>query len=131
MKGLPKGARLAPLAPALNPGDLVLYENDGSPILALILSLKRDRFVVLNDRNREVEMPAARLYRLPFSTPMPASQRERVETLTQLMTTARTASTTVALADVWSLVYEQSREYTITELAELSCDRDSLANHLE
>ncbi len=130
MKGLPKGARTAPLAPALNPGDLVLYENDGAPILALILALKRDRFQLLNDRAREVELPAARLYRIPFTTEMPNGQRERADKLIQLVQQARTDAQSVALADVWGLVFEQPREYTVTELAELAAPRDSLAAHL-
>jgi len=132
MKGLPKGARIAPLAPALNPGDLVLYENDGAPILALILSLKRDRFQLLNDRAREIELPAARLYRLPFTTAMPTSQRERADKLAELVRQAQSEAQHLELADVWALVVEQPREYSVAEISELTATalRDSLAAHL-
>ena len=60
---------VSPPSPTLNPGDIVTYENDGQPLVAVVIDRRKDKFLLLNQRGRETEMTPDRLYSLNARVP--------------------------------------------------------------
>jgi exoribonuclease II len=112
-------------------GALVLYENDGVPLLALICGFKKDKYLVFNERGREVELPAQRIIDLKSKGPGSAApQGEKLSYLSTTRTTAETKASEVDVPELWNFVHEEPREYSDEELASLFFGTVDLSAHL-
>lgn len=115
----------------LQAGALVVYENDGRPLVAAVLSFKNQKYQVLNQRGREVDLPALRLHALPGRLPPElATTDEKAAHLEQLAQKALEESAQVDLSEIWSFVVSDDREYETEELATLYFGKEAVAKHL-
>jgi exoribonuclease-2 len=123
-----------PSAPApsnLGAGSLCLYENDGRPFIGVCLSLKNQKFTVLNNRNREVELPGFRLHKLKGLIPAEVQGKESSALyLAKLFDAAEKASLTLNLEELWSTVVEAARDYSSDELGEVLWTSPTLENQI-
>lgn len=129
----PGSSRATPLSTTVvdsNIGALVHYEDDGSVILAVIISSKRDKFAVLNVRGRELELPRGRLYRLPPGTSVGgASTSARVEALKGIAEAIEREATSLDVKELWSFVHEDVHLYTVSELSKSYFGADIAEKH--
>ncbi len=131
MAMLPKGGVRQPLATTLSNGALVVYENDGTPILGIVLGWKKQRYQIWNDRGRELELDSVRLHELPGRAPEKcASGEARTEFLTSLKNEAEKASTDVAIEEIWSSILEEGKDVTTEEISNLYFGDNTLSHHL-
>lgn len=110
---------------------LITYEQDGVLILGVVIGSKKDKFVVYNDRGRELELPAIRLYRLPGNMPGDcATFEEKGDHLSKIFHEAAELSLGINLEEIWLFIQEEAREYTNKELCELYFGNNNLLSHL-
>lgn len=105
---------------ALAKDALVMYENDGVPLLAAILDRRKEKYLLLNQRGREVEMTPDRLY--PLATSLPATCTTTVERTAQLQALAQQGekrAAEISIQELWSLVLDENRDYSCSELCAL------------
>ena len=98
---------------------IVMYEHDNSPLLACIIDFKKNKYRLLNQRGREIELPAGRIY--SFSMLLPSgltTQKAKTDFLEQMFEEARLASRQFDMSEVWSLVYAENISYSCKELAQ-------------
>jgi exoribonuclease-2 len=108
----------------------VQYEDDGSVILGVVLSLKKDRYVVLNVRGREVELGKGRLYQLPGREGAGAATTSaRVAELSALNARIEEQAEAFDVAELWGFVHDDVRPYTVQELNEAYFGNNDLAKH--
>lgn len=106
-----------------------MYENDGVPLLGCVIGPRKNKLLVLNQRGREIELPADRLHKLPGSVPSTISTSSaRATYLDQLVTTAE--ANPPNLAELWETIHTEGGEFTTTNLSELLYGSDSLEHHL-
>lgn len=112
------------------PGGLVMYEHEGTPLLGIITAQRKERFVVWNEREREIELTSARLYLLPdsFAKFSSASSKEKTEFLRKLR--GQATALAIDLEELWAVVAEEPREYTDLEMCDLLLGEVSLLNLL-
>lgn len=116
LKGIPR----SPGEQTLVPGDLVMFENEQTTLLGVILETKKDRFRVLSERNRDVELTAVRLHKLPGKMAGRATTREQQGIfLHELRTCAESEKAQVALEELWVVTRENIRDWSEQELSEL------------
>lgn len=116
---------------ALSAGAIVVYENEGAPLIAAVLAFKKDKYNLINERGREVQMAPVRLHLLPGRLPAGASgQQEKVGFLTDLRRQAEEESASINLEELWGVVCENPREYENQELGELYFSDNTLVHHL-
>lgn len=116
---------------SLPDGALVMYEHDNSPILAAVRGSRKNKFQLLNERGREVELAANRIHRLPGNLPASlSSEKEITGYLESLHNSGTKEGESFDLEELWTVVQEESREYSQKELVELVTGEDSLASHL-
>ena len=113
----------------LAPNTLVMYENDGQPLLGCVIGAKKNRLIILNQRGREIELPADRLHQLPGVLPSSiTSTSARAAFLEQLA--AKAEANPPNLAELWETLQSEGGEYTTTNLSELLYGKDELDQHL-
>jgi exoribonuclease-2 len=99
----------------------VLYEHEGQLLLGAVLGFKRQRFVILNERGREVELTANRLHSVVGHLPHDLqSQDARKEFLSALAERARTLAPTMAIHELWEVVHHSPKEFSVVELLDLA-----------
>ena len=104
---------------------LVLYEHEGQLLLGAVVGFKRQRFVIFNERGREVELIANRLHAAPGSLPHDLqSQDARKEHLQALAERARALAPSVAIQDLWEVVHHSPKEFSVNELLDLVAPRE-------
>jgi exoribonuclease-2 len=109
---------------------LVQYDDDGDVILGVILGAKKDRLTVLNTRAREIDLPRARLYVLPGRlTGAFKSTTERVAALKELANKIDTEAINMNVQELWDVIHEDARLYSVSELSELYLGTDQLYGH--
>ena len=114
---------------ALAPNTLVMYENEGMPLLGCVLGVKKNRQVIFNQRGREIELPIDRLHCLPGSIPSNISgAAARAAFMEQLVVAAESLEPN--LAELWETLQSEGGEYTTTNLSELVYGKDTLTQHL-
>ena len=114
---------------SLAPNTLVMYENDGTPLLGCVLGVKKNRQVIFNQRGREIELPIDRLHCLPGTIPSNITgAAARAAFLEQLI--AKAESLAPNLAELWETLQSEGGEYTTTNLSELVYGKDTLVEHL-
>ncbi len=110
---------------------LVEYEQHGKPILGVLLGEKKGKWVILNERGRELELPSARLILLPGKIPPTAADaKARVNYLEELGQVADRLGSTVDLAELWELLRGEQREISLHELTELALKEDNVKHRL-
>jgi exoribonuclease II len=104
----------------INIGAHVMFENEQAVLLGIVTEAKKDKFVVLNDRARLVELTAPRLHLLPSKILPPAQTKEQqVAYLNELRKEAEDKAMQIDIAELWSVAKESAREWPEHELAEL------------
>ncbi|MFN8391447.1 MAG: RNB domain-containing ribonuclease [Bdellovibrionota bacterium] len=112
-------------------GSIVEYEQHGVPLLGAVVAEKRDKFVILNARSAQLELPAARLYLLPGKLPETATDpAQKARFLEELQAEADKLVSALQLEELWGVFSEESRELTIVEAAELAFGNNELLSHL-
>lgn len=101
-------------------GSLVMYENDGSPIIGVIIKEKPKGFVVFNDRGREIDLPSARLHLIDKKTSQFSTNNDRLTFLSTLKSKAESLTASVQLEDLWNVVSEAPSVYSEQDLSELA-----------
>lgn len=115
----------------LQAGALVVYENDGRPLVATVLSFKSQKYQVLNQRGREAELLSARMHVLPGRLPATAATtQDKTHFLEELATQAASLGTKLDLGEIWSFVASDVRDYSTSELTTLYHGKDELLSHL-
>jgi exoribonuclease II len=113
------------------PGDLVMYENEGVPVLGAMGVFKKQKYAVLNERGREVEMAANRLYALPGKLPGEAVTAEKkIQYFEQLRRESSLEGEKIDLEELWGVVSAEERAYSAQELCELFFSDNKLLHHL-
>lgn len=102
----------------LDKSAVVMYENDNAALLACILEFRKTKYLLLNMRGREVDLPASRLY--SFSTYVPADltgRQEKAKFLEELYNRAKAESEDIQIEEVWNHFSGAGREFSCLELA--------------
>ena len=109
-----------------------MYENDGTPILAVVLGPKKNRVGVVNDRGKEIELEAARFHIIPGNAPSSLTTvSDKKSYLETIRAAAITSSAEIPLREVWSaVVSEGEREYSTSDLTNLYFGDDNPSHHL-
>ena len=110
-------------------GSVVEYEQNGKPILGLVVGQKKERWVVLNSSGHEVELDASRLYLYPGHSPELKDRVEKASYITNLDAEIKDTASKLNLFEAWQLVSGEMNEVSISMLTELICPADSLLCH--
>ncbi len=117
--------------PSILPGTLVIYENEAAPIVGAVTAGRKDKFLIFNDRGREIELPPNRLYVLPGKLPADAGSNEaREDYLRGLRDDAARFAATVDLEEIWLFLHEDGSEFTNEQLCILYYGTNDLVKHL-
>ncbi len=117
----PKSNLRAPSNPGFPDHSLVSYENEGQLLAGAVIGFRRQRYVILNERGREVELTANRLHPIPGNLPLEArSIEERKNFLAELASGARAQAPKIDLSELWNVVQSDPKEYSVPDLFELS-----------
>ncbi|MBL7661353.1 RNB domain-containing ribonuclease [bacterium] len=115
----------------IDSGAIVEYENNGEPILAAALQEKKGKWVLLNDRGREIELTPDRLYLYPGKVKIGLeSSNEKQQYLASLSKKADQEAENLDLNQLWELVQGEQQEYSIKSLTELLFSNDTLEKRL-
>lgn len=126
-----KGIQSAQYESGIQPGKLVLYENDGVPIIGAVLSAKKDKYIVLNDRGREIELAGSRLYELPGKMPGSCVTLDaRSEFLESTREEGVRFAAGIDLEEIWTFVHEEQQDFSNRQLCELYFGNNDLIPHL-
>lgn len=97
-----------------------MYENDGVPLLAVILAFKKQKYSVLNERGREAELVPMRLHPIPgMIDPGLTTIEAKTRALAKLRETSQKQADSLKLEEIWSFVCHEPREYSSEELCRL------------
>ena len=127
----PKGsAKVAPDT-AFKPGSIVSYEHNNATLLAVITGTKGSRYIVLNERGRESDLAANRLY--SFNSQLPDKYNDnasKVSFLEKLQIEGHVEAEKLDLEELWSLVHEEASEFDTATLLSLWFGKDELKTHV-
>ena len=128
---LPKNSAKAGGDETLGPGALVLYEHQGQPMLGLVLEARKHKYLVLNECGSELELAATRLHQLPgrFSE-FDRARDALARALHDMSTRAAEEARAVPIAELWSFIVEEQRDYSSAELCELYFGENRQFEHL-
>lgn len=117
MKSIPP---LPSAAPVLSTGAVVLFENDGLPVLATVLGPKKQGYQLLTMRGRELELRANRLFVLGGSIPVELkTSGQKAEHLLRLHDKSLKDSAAFNLEELWGLVREEGDAFSAEKLCAL------------
>ncbi|NDC38943.1 MAG: RNB domain-containing ribonuclease, partial [Proteobacteria bacterium] len=117
--------------PSFPTGAIVLFENDGLPVLAAVLGPKKQGYQLLSMRGREVELRADRLFALGCSLPSELkTSAQKVEHLLGVHDRALKDSATLNLEELWSLVKDEGESFSSEALASLYLGTHTPEQHL-
>lgn len=130
MKLIPKSAP-SPADDGFPTGSLVMYENDGAPLIGAVLGFKKQKYQVLNNRGREVELQPIRLHRLPERLPgdLPTTEA-KARFLHELYERCLADSLTVDLGEIWSFVHDEPGDHSTAKLCASYYGAEDLQKHL-
>lgn len=116
---------------ALTAGALVLYEQEGKALLATVRGFKKDKYVLFNQRGREVELTAVRLYRIPGTLPSEAINNElQTAYLNKITDDCEQLATKINLEEIWTFTVDEKKDFTTGELCQLYYGKNSLLEYL-
>lgn len=98
----------------LSVGKVVLYENDSTPLLAVLLADNGGRFRVLNQNGSELSLPTARLHPSELSVPADGA---KLESLLKLRAQVDEITNSISVRDLWEAQVESPLRMTASELA--------------
>ena len=128
---VPKGSSKISSDDSLTPPRLVMYEQDGGSFLGFISDVKKQKFAVLNMRERQVELNGPRLYPLPGKLPGDfSSNKQKAEYLLSLYESTLKKAEDFDVEEIWTFVHEEERDYSTKELCEQYFGDNTLDNHL-
>jgi exoribonuclease-2 len=111
-------------------GALVQYEDDAQVLLGVILGMKKDKPVVLNQRGRELDLARNRLYVLPRRDISAASTTAaRVTALEGVAAEIESEAQKLNVEEVWSFLNEEIRSYSVSEICNAYFGSDSCEQH--
>lgn len=123
-------SRATPAEPLYPVGALVMYENDSAPVLAVVTAAKQ-KIRVLNSHGASIDLPPARLHRLPGEMPSAisglAAQAEHLRTLTEQ---SHERAEQIDLRELWELLAEEEREYSTTDLCATYSSNAELVDYI-
>jgi exoribonuclease-2 len=113
------------------PGALVMYENDGAPLIGAVLGYKKQKYQVLNNRGREIELQPIRLHRLPEKLPGELGTIEtKTKFLAELYDRCHANALTLNLEEIWTFVHDEPGEHSTTRLCQSYFGSEDLEKHL-
>lgn len=130
----PKGSSKAssPKNPPSDPllGTFVVYEDNATLILAVVIGARKDKRVVYNIRGRELELAQNRLYLLPGKEDAGiSSSAARIEALKALQERIDAEAGSLSVPELWSFVHEDPRAYSVEELCKSYFGDNDLVRH--
>jgi exoribonuclease-2 len=112
-------------------GALVMYENDGAPLIGVVLGYKKSKHQVLNNRGREVELQPIRLHRLPEHLPGGLDTlAAKSDFLGRLHDECAAAALALDLSEIWTLVHDEAIEHSTASLCRTYFGTDNLKHHI-
>ena len=115
----------------LSAGTIVLYEDNGRALLAVVADTQKSKLSVLNERGRSVDLPAARLLPVPGRMPVHVKgAKEESGFLTTLHESAEKDALAIDLQELWEMLLEDPREYSAGEVADLLFGETTTAKFL-
>jgi exoribonuclease-2 len=104
----------------MEPGKVVVFFEQKRILLAVCLEVKGNKIHLLSEENRELTLGINRIVHASPSKLNPASPREiLLERLKAAEARQRELMESLAVRDLWELVWEERREFSLPELAEL------------
>jgi exoribonuclease-2 len=104
----------------MEPGKVVVFFEQKRILLAVCLEVKGNKVHLLSEENREVTLGFNRIVHVSDSKLNLSSPRETlVEQLKAAVSRQRALMESLAVRDLWELVWEERREFSLRELAEL------------
>lgn len=104
-------------------GALVDYEQNGKEYLGLALRERKSNWLVLNLEGKEIELAAGRLFLFPgleYSGNLQESDpRSMTSYLAQILRQTETLENEISLEEIWEVLEESPREYSLFEIADL------------
>lgn len=121
----------SPDANRIAPNSLLEYEQHGRPLLAAALAERKGRWLIVNEEETELELPANRLYLLPGQVPRDAaSPKSKAAYLKGLLEKAAQEAKSLNLGDVWEVVLGEVKELSAKEIAEVGFGDNSTVHHI-
>jgi len=112
-------------------GALVLFENDGLPVVAAVIGPKKQGYLLLTMRLREVELKPNRLFPLPGALPGDLkTTTDKAAYLLALYERCLKDSASHNLEELWSLVKDEGDSFTTQQLASLYLGKHTLEQFL-
>lgn len=106
---------------------VVEYEQHGKPLVALVTGERKGKWQLINQQAQELELLAERLYLTPARFQMScASREEKTVYLKDLADKADGLAKTIQLEELWDVLAENDKEFTVQELTELLFRGDEL-----
>jgi exoribonuclease-2 len=103
---------------SLRASSIVMYENDNSALLACVQDFKKGKYIILNQKGRELELASNRLYSFHSLIPAEFSSKDsKAAYLEKLFNTAKESAPGISIEDLWSMINQENRGYSCFELA--------------
>lgn len=110
----------APIHSAIPNASVVLFEQDGEPVLGLVTGLKKDKHQIISERGRALEFLGTRLQVFELRAKINLSSSEQQQFLKALKSQCQNLAASINLEELWETVVDFPRSYSSDELAELS-----------
>ena len=112
-------------------GSVVHYDDDGGILNAIVIGTKKDKLLLYNERDRELELGRGRLYFLPGKELAVAQGASgvRKQFFAELSSKVAAVESGIAIAELWSFIHEEPRVYSVQELCELYLGANSRDKH--
>jgi exoribonuclease-2 len=125
---------MGPITEEVPARSVVVYEQDGDPILALVIGKKADKYLLLNEKGRQLELAASRLKLFKVFAATALSSKEQESFLLGLGSQIRKMAQTIELEELWSTLAGTTDLYCSEDLAGLYFAKASaeqeLATHI-
>lgn len=106
-----------------NIGNYVSYEQNNKIYLAKVLNIKNSKIIIQNNVQKELEIQAQRLYKLPNPSNAELSVEELFKISTQKLDS-------INLEEIWELVHDDYSEISLSTLTNIYYGKDTLEDHL-
>lgn len=112
-------------------GAVVHYDDDGGILNAIVIGTKKEKLLLYNERDRELELGRGRLYFLPGKELAVAQGASNVRKQFFADLTAKVAAAEggISIPELWSFIHEEPRVYAVHELCELYLGANTREKH--
>lgn len=112
-------------------GTIIEYEQHSKPILAVIIGEKKGKWSVINQDGAQLDLSIDRFTALSTSVPEHlTAATEKSTFLTEISKAANQQIESIYLDEVWSLVSEEQRCFSLDELVEIVFPKAELIHYL-